>query len=389
MRLPEELMATIAGLLSKEDQLALALTSKSFYAHAVRWIYRVLRFFSAAQVLKCCTTILSRPNIAACAIAFIFDYESDVENTLTSEDLTKVANAIKEVTRVELLDVSPALALVKLGLLDDISLPSLRICTLPYGDFSKFLPTNPRINKLIIQRSAPGNSLIELAHYIGQTDVHDFFGPTEFAYSILPGSVIKHLGLVWNKVPGKTTNDILQAVAQTTVPLVGLEIFADQAEVEWLPAIATHLRDLVRLNITFWSQKHIISHQDMVNFLSSFTQAIPELNNLTDIDISNVSDAKEFTAQQLWELHDLVLQWGSSQPSLRRCTLHFQTKWIRLRDNIWVPKYGQDGWEVRARWIAQALERNLLPQDLFEKTEITDGMAWAYYKDEYRPLFNR
>ncbi|KAF7377880.1 hypothetical protein MSAN_00211600 [Mycena sanguinolenta] len=332
--LPTELIHTISGHLELPDQLFLCRTNHRLYAICVKWIYRVLDLKSPVQLLRCCKTIIARPEAAVSVLEFKIDCFP--RYTLKSFHTTLQSAAI----RMENLRVIAIYSRRLFPSIADMVFPRLTGCNIPLlldsASSYSFLRRNPTIESTIIIPALDQSIQNHLHHIqpVHMPKLRHFLGPEIAACAVVPGSPLSTLRILWLSKPPMGYSRGLGAVASSTAEPRELTNVILSWDPALLRAIAMHTPRIECLNIRGQYLSGLTTEKK--DFLSAMDATLRSLTCLKDLVIFDDTPFDR-VADELESEFDRVRRWGDICPSLMRVTITDGfTAWKRFYE-IWVP----------------------------------------------------
>jgi len=334
--LPAELIHTISGHVELKDLLVLCRTSRQMHAICLRCIYRAIALTNATQLLKCCKTIISRPE-AADSVRYLRIYYHPRYVYALKSFYTTFEYAIK---RMKNLRVIHLLVRDLFRVFSRLSFPRLSDCTLPISsDIFPFLRRNPAITLLSMLPGADGTcpdfwkSPIQPIH---MPKLEVFNGPDIVACSVVPGSIASHIGIFWpEKSVMEFSRDLAHVATSKADDIINLSCVICSWNPALLVAIAKYTPRIQYLQIRSMQSQ---GREDFLSALRNILPSLPCLSNLVIMD-----DAANDEIDEERELEFQAVQtWGEVSPALTRVTLSTPTPWLRLIANIWLPDFSKN-----------------------------------------------
>ncbi|KAJ6461100.1 hypothetical protein C8R45DRAFT_1081081 [Mycena sanguinolenta] len=335
--LPTELIHTISGHLDLRDHLLLCRTNSRMHAVCVEWIYRVLDFKTSVQLLRCCKTILCRPEAA------ILVWQMKI-HCFPSYALKSFYNTFRSATtRMENLQVisisSPAL----FHSISDVAFPRLIACVIPLlwdSHCYSFLRRNHTIESAVVVAPVQGNGSLSklLSDFsniqpIRMPKLQHFDGPEIAACTVVPGAPVSRLTIWWGRKPAMEFSRGLAAAAASEVELRELTNVIRFWDPTLLRGIVKHTPRIQVLIIRSSTFTGLTPEKE--NFLSALDDILPSLTCLTNLI---VLDGTPFHLDRIGEAleseFDRVRQWGAICPTLTHICV--SNGWLRTV-NVWLP----------------------------------------------------
>ncbi|KAF8218072.1 hypothetical protein K438DRAFT_2038688 [Mycena galopus ATCC 62051] len=317
--LPNELIHAIAGDCNVADLLALCRTSRRIHVICLRWIYRTVTLLSIDQVVKCCQTIILRPQVAESVRSFqIGCFPRFGLKTFYSI----IECAISKLKNVQILRISNSRTIFRLFC--NMHFPRLSECAIPSSkSIASFLKKNPTITTLHVLPCLEGlgsiNGLYDADAAFEFTSplepilmpkLQAFVGPINIGCSVIPDSQASRMTIYWGTDPIMDFSEGLATLARSKVDVIELNNLICTWDDALLPAIAQHLPRVERLLF-----RNLLDYDDEEDFLESIERTLPSLRSLETIDllegfrVGSDVDAldEEFAA---------VRRWGAASPRL-------------------------------------------------------------------------
>ncbi|KAJ6551799.1 hypothetical protein B0H19DRAFT_1236839 [Mycena capillaripes] len=225
-----------------------------------------------------------------------------------------------------------------------LSFPLLLRCTVPLSpDIFPFLCANPTISSLSVAPSSI-ESWVEFERApirsIYMPNLRRFEGPDIVACSVLPGSPVSQVGILW---PGDRFADFSRAMAAVASSKPGVDYFSNLIH-SWDPALlaalAKHTPRIQVLQIRNIRPSSVTSPPKKI-FLSAMDDTLHGLPHLMVINIVEGVD-QSFRPAIHWNEEDLefefktVRRWREISPKLDLVTLSSITSWMCI-DDVWSP----------------------------------------------------
>ncbi|KAJ6461052.1 hypothetical protein C8R45DRAFT_1179812 [Mycena sanguinolenta] len=343
--LPTELIQSISGHLYLHDHLVLCRINSRMHAICVQWIYRIVILADPVRLLKCCKTIIGRPEAALSVRELKIDC---VPSYALKSFYTTVRSAATKMKNLRVIAIaSPHL----FRSISDMVFPRLIGCNIPLlldsADSYSFLRRNPTIESTFIPGRFSWNNVSHIQP-IHMPRLRDFSGPEIAACAVVPGSPLSTLSIFWGPKPAMGYSRGLTAAAASTADLHDLNPIIASWDPDLLRAIAEHTPRIQSLNIRGSNLSGLTPEKEVTpatlldftyllitfqDFLSAMDTALRSLTCLTQLV---VSDRTLFarTADALESEFDRVRRWGDVCPTLQRVCL--SGTWARWK-GLWLP----------------------------------------------------
>ncbi|KAJ7252183.1 hypothetical protein C8J57DRAFT_1664953 [Mycena rebaudengoi] len=341
--LPLELLDEIVQFSTPLALLSLCKTSKRINTACLRWIYQIVYVDDPARLVKCCQTLMANAQ-AASAVRLLL-IQCNPKQSLKALHLL-FSDTLKKLRSLEYLDVGGSTDLF--SICATLRFPRLRHCSIPFSiDFVSFLTLHPKLVELTMD-PIPHESVQTLTEIIPihLPDLQRFTGPDRVAVSVIPRSRTFRILVFWD--PRSETKF---SEAFTSFALSNAE--------EFFAAIDDALKALTKLRA-----------------LAIIQGSLPAVLDTADLD---------------WEF-DTVRRWADIAPELTCVLLPSETKWMRIRANVWYPTNNDDslpGLLARFRWfINTVIPSTVLAPDyaavleLISGREIMKELKAGYERDE-------
>ncbi|KAJ6551789.1 hypothetical protein B0H19DRAFT_1158907 [Mycena capillaripes] len=387
--LPTELIQAISGHLELKDLLVLCCTSHQMHAICVGWIYRVISLQSPVQLLKCCQTILSRKE-AADAIREIKIVSYVYPKYALKGFYSTFESAIMRMKNLRTLKLR-VFELFKP--LSHISFPRLFDCMLPMSlDIFPFLRNNSSITSVMLSPALEGAFGLD-SFPIDISPIHMpklqcFIGSRIVACSVVPGSLVSRVGVLWTEQGVMESPRDLAAIATSKSDIVELSCATSNSR--WDPAllvaIAKHtprIRQLSIRNMDYGSPPRRW-REDFLSVFDHTIRSLPCLEHLIiveAVDLPRRPPGIDRVDEELDSEFESVRKWGETSPELKRVTLSSVTTWERFRGNVWFPGNPIKVCPGTVRCCKWIINKVLDSPDL-----LTDYRLLAYYVEGYKEM---
>ncbi|KAJ7263894.1 hypothetical protein C8J57DRAFT_420188 [Mycena rebaudengoi] len=390
--LPLELLDEIVQLSTRSDLLSLCKTSRRINTACLRWIYQTLFLDDPGRLVKCCQTLMSNTE-AAYAVRLLL-VQCNPKRGLKALRLLFSAT-LKKLKSLEFLEIAGSVDLFSICSI--IHFPRLRHCSIPFSiDFVWFLALHPKLIELTMD-PIPHDSVISLAEItpIHLPDLQRFSGPDRVAVSVIPRSSAFRILVFWDPRFETKFNE-----AFTSFALSNAEVYeVKNILVSWDPALltaaATCIPGLTALSIRNVSS--IVAPAEMEEFFSGIDQALKSLTKLKALAIIQGSLPTILDPEDLdWEF-ETVRRWADISPTIACVLLPSETKWMRIRTNVWYPTNNNDSVPdllARFRWFIITVSNStvLSPEytavlELISGKEIVRELKVGYERDGVLPQF--
>ncbi|KAF7377897.1 hypothetical protein MSAN_00213400 [Mycena sanguinolenta] len=329
--LPTELTRTIAGHLELRDQLVLCRTNSRMQAICVQWIYRILILDDLVQFIRCCETIIGRPEAALS----VWELKS---HCLPSYALKSFYTTLRSATtKMENLRVITIDSLHLFRSIADVVFPQLTDCNIPLlldsADSYSFLRRNPTIESIVIITIQSGQFISNNIYHIQPVHMpklRRFVGPEIAACAVVPGSPLSTLTILWGPRPAMGYSRGLTAAASSTADLCELNHIITSWDPVLLQAIAEYTPRIECLNIQGFSLPGTPEKED---FLSAMDTTLRSLTCLAQLIVSD-NTIFDRIADVLEAEFNRVRRWGDICPTLERVCL--SGPWARW-EGLWLP----------------------------------------------------
>ncbi|KAJ7208097.1 hypothetical protein C8J57DRAFT_1598927 [Mycena rebaudengoi] len=390
--LPLELLDEIVQFSTPLALLSLCKTSKRINTACLRWIYQIVYVDDPARLVKCCQTLMANAQ-AASAVRLLL-IQCNPKQSLKALHLL-FSDTLKKLRSLEYLDVGGSTDLF--SICATLRFPRLRHCSIPFSiDFVSFLTLHPKLVELTMD-AIPHESVQTLTEIIPihLPDLQRFTGPDRVAVSVIPRSRTFRILVFWDPRSETKFSEAFTSFALSNAEVVEMKNILVSWDPALLTAAATSIPGLTALSISNVSS--IAAPSEMEEFFAAIDDALKALTKLRALAIIQGSlPAVLDTADLDWEF-DTVRRWADIAPELTCVLLPSETKWMRIRANVWYPTNNDDslpGLLARFRWfINTVIPSTVLSPDyaavleLISGREIMKELKAGYERDGVVPNF--
>ncbi|KAJ6496894.1 hypothetical protein DFH09DRAFT_1376284 [Mycena vulgaris] len=370
--LPLELIDSIAEYSDESALRSLSLADRRVNGVCTRWMYRDVVLDNRLRAVACFKTLVAKTQAAQSVRALILRFHP---SDMLASFYRILRAALLLLTSVEYIEVIMSTEIF--GALADIHFPRLRECAIPFcADIIPFLHLHPEITGLSMD-PVPHSSVTFWTSMepILLPDLHMFSGPGVVALSVIPRSRTSHMFVFWDPRLQGQFSDVFNAIESSGTVLLDVQNIFITWEPQLLTAITKFVPNLTSLSIRNVSSIH--APTEMQAFFSGIDETLKSLRSLTSLSI--IQDALSTTVDPDdldWEFQTMR-KWGDIAPSLHCCVLPSETKWLRIRHNVWYPSNLTDNTAhllERFRWfVTTVVSEPALPPDYFTVLEVIGG----------------
>ncbi|KAJ7751507.1 hypothetical protein DFH07DRAFT_525752 [Mycena maculata] len=371
--IPIELIDEIARYPPHGDLLAFCRVNRLVNSVCLRWIYRTVVLESSVLAVHCFRTLISNIQCAQAVRNLIIDF---CPETMLNAFSRILRAALRKLNSLESIDVSASTDIF--WAISNIHLPRLRLCCIPFtSDIVPFLQLHPKLSGLALD-PVPHNSVMQWTSMdpILLPDLETFSGPEIVALSVIPWSPATHVAIFWDPRFRENSPALFEAIARSGTKLTEIQNILVTWEPSLLTAITDNIPDVTSLTVRNVSPLHMPA--DMEAFFSCVDATIGSLRSLQVLSVVSMSGFPDaLDPQDLDREFQTVRRWGDVSSSLRCCVFPSETKWIRIRPQVWYPTNTIDSTPdmlMRFRWfVTTVITSTALPAEYLAALELIGG----------------
>ncbi|CAK5284835.1 unnamed protein product, partial [Mycena citricolor] len=342
--LPTELVDLIASYASASDLIALGLACRRFSQICTRHLYRTVRIQGAlalSRAMRCFRTLSSKVDLAAHVRSLILSMPPPARILASFTRLFRAAlTQLRNLSVLEVLlneDIFAALA--------TCHLPSLTRCSLIWSpSLPAFLQLNPHLKHLGTLPPVDYDAFPVHMPAVRMPRLETFYGTAALACAVVPGSRrVSELTLIWGPWDIDRPGSVLGALGASGATIEMFASVCARWETQLLRAVGAHMPGVreLRLHHVLEAADDEGGEEDMDEleaFYDSVADALPALRELRQIDISRTGRLADLDMVNRLGLElEAVRKWGRRSSALMQCVLVSETRWVRIRNNVWYP----------------------------------------------------
>ncbi|KAJ7081260.1 hypothetical protein C8R44DRAFT_895132 [Mycena epipterygia] len=354
------------------DLLQLSQTNRTVNDICRRWIYRSVVLEDPVRAVGCCKTLISNIEASNCVRFVVIRFHPRRMLKSFCRILRMAFYNLKSLQSIEI-STSPEL----FATLSDIHFPRLRECSIPFCvDVISFLQLHPKMVALSLD-PVPHHSVLYRTSIpaIHLPDLQMFSGPEIVALSVIPQSRASHILIFWDPRLKTEFSGAFEAMASSGTPLFEVQNILVTWDTTLLTAISKCIPNLTSLSVRNVSSIPLPVQMEL--FFTCLDETIKSLRSLTSLCVIQGALPVTLDTDDLdWEFHT-VRKWGDMSPALHCCLLPSETKWVRIRPNVWYPSNHTDNTTdmlARFRWFVTTVIRSTsLPAEYTTVLEVIGG----------------
>ncbi|CAK5284838.1 unnamed protein product, partial [Mycena citricolor] len=224
-------------------------------------------------------------------------------------------------------------------------LPSLTRCSLIWSpSLPAFLQLNPHLKHLGTLPPVDYDAFPVHMPAVRMPRLETFYGTAALACAVVPGSRrVSELTLIWGPWDIDRPGSVLGALGASGATIEMFASVCARWETQLLRAVGAHMPGVreLRLHHVLEAADDEGGEEDMDEleaFYDSVADALPALRELRQIDISRTGRLADLDMVNRLGLElEAVRKWGRRSSALMQCVLVSETRWVRIRNNVWYP----------------------------------------------------